>query len=74
MLIILIGQKVFLNNIYLLLRIKVRLPVLLCAVKRVEGDFQLCWMISPNVGQTHCLQITDQSRLLGSDSSVLTLG
>ena len=37
----------------LLLRIKVWLPVLLCAVKTVEGDFRLCWMISPNVGQTH---------------------
>ena len=32
---------------------KVRLPVLLCAVKTVESDFQLYWMISPNVGQTH---------------------
>ena len=36
-----------------LLRIKVRLPVLLCAVKTVEGDFRSCWTISPNVGQTH---------------------
>ena len=36
-----------------LLRIKVRLPVLLCAVKTVEGDFRFCWTISPNVGQTH---------------------
>ena len=36
-----------------MLRIKVRLPVLLCAVKTVEGDFRFCWMISPNVGQTH---------------------
>ena len=36
-----------------MLRIKVRLPVLLCAVKTVEGDFQFCWTISPNVGQTH---------------------
>ena len=36
-----------------LLHIKVRLPVLLCAVKSVEGDFRFCWMISPNVGQTH---------------------
>ena len=35
------------------LRIKVRLPVLLCAVKTVEGDFRFCWTISPNVGQTH---------------------
>ena len=30
-----------------------RLPVLLCAVKTVEGDFRFCWMISPNVGKTH---------------------
>ena len=37
----------------LLLSIKVRLPVLLCAVKTVEGDFWFCWMIFPNVGQTH---------------------
>ena len=36
-----------------MLRIKVRLPILLCAVKTVEGDFRFCWMISPNVGQTH---------------------
>ena len=36
-----------------LLHIKVWLPVLLCAVKTVEGDFWFCWMISPNVGQTH---------------------
>ena len=36
-----------------LLRIKVRLPVLLCAVKTVEGDFRFCWTITPNVGQTH---------------------
>ena len=35
------------------LRIKVRLPVLLCAVKTVEGDFRFCWAITPNVGQTH---------------------
>ena len=35
------------------LHTKVRLPVLLCAIKTVEGDFRLCWMISPNVGQTH---------------------
>ena len=31
---------------------KVRLPVLLYAVKTVEGDFRFCWMISPNIGQT----------------------
>ena len=37
----------------ILLRIKVRLPVLLCAVKTVEDDFRFCWAISPNVGQTH---------------------
>ena len=36
-----------------MLRIKVRLAVLLCAVKTVEGDFRFCWTISPNVGQTH---------------------
>ena len=36
-----------------LLHIKVRLPVLLCAVKTVEGDFRFCWTISPNGGQTH---------------------
>ena len=36
-----------------MLHIKVRLPVLLCAVKTVEGDFRFCWTISPNVGQTH---------------------
>ena len=36
-----------------MLRIKVRLPVLLCAVKTVEGDFRFCWTISPNVGQTN---------------------
>ena len=36
-----------------LLHIKVRLPVLLCAVKTVEGDFRFCWTITPNVGQTH---------------------
>ena len=36
-----------------MLHIKVRLPVLLCAVKTVVGDFQFCWTISPNVGQTH---------------------
>ena len=36
-----------------MLHIKVRLSVLLCAVKTVEGDFQFCWPIFPNVGQTH---------------------
>ena len=36
-----------------MLRIKVRLPVLLCVVKTVEGDLRFCWTISPNVGQTH---------------------
>ena len=36
-----------------LLHIKVRLPVQLCAVKTVEGDFRFCWTITPNVGQTH---------------------
>ena len=38
---------------YGLLHMAVRLPVLLCAVKTAEGDFRFCWMISPNVGQTH---------------------
>ena len=33
--------------------IKLLLPVLLCAVKTVEGDFRFCWTITPNVGQTH---------------------
>ena len=32
---------------------RIRLPVLLCAVKTVEGDFRFCWTITPNVGQTH---------------------
>ena len=36
-----------------LLHMEVRLPVLLCAVKTVEGDFRFCWTISPNVAQTH---------------------
>ena len=36
-----------------LLHIEVRLPVLLCAVMTVEGDFRFCWTITPNVGQTH---------------------
>ena len=35
------------------LHIKVRLPVPLCAVKTVEGDFRFCWTTTPNVGQTH---------------------
>ena len=35
------------------LHIKVQLPVLLCAVKTVEGDFWFRWMTTPNVGQTH---------------------
>ena len=35
------------------LHIKVWLPILLCAIKTVEGDFRFCWTISPNVGQTH---------------------
>ena len=35
------------------LHIKVRLPVLLCAVKTVEGYFRFCWTTTPNVGQTH---------------------
>ena len=36
-----------------LLHMEGRLPVLLCAVKTVEGDFRFCWTITPNVGQTH---------------------
>ena len=39
-----------------MLHIKVRLPVLLCAVKTVktvEGGFRFCWTITPNVGQSH---------------------
>ena len=36
-----------------LLHIKVWLPVPLCAVKTVKGDFRFCWTITPNVGQTH---------------------
>ena len=35
------------------LHTKVRLPVLLCAFKSVEGDFRFCWTTTPNVGQTH---------------------
>ena len=35
------------------LHMDVQLPVLLCAVKTVEGDFRFCWTITPNVGQTH---------------------
>ena len=35
-----------------LLHIDVRLPVLLCAVKTVEGDFRFRWTTTPNVGQT----------------------
>ena len=38
---------------FYVLHIKGRLPVLLCAVKTVEGDFRFCWTITPNVGQTH---------------------
>ena len=41
------------NICFWLLHIKVRLPVRLCAVKTVEGDFRFCWTITPNVGQTH---------------------
>ena len=35
------------------LHVKGRLPVLLYAVKTVEGDFRFCWTTTPNVGQTH---------------------
>ena len=45
------------NSLFLLtfpvLHINVRLPVLLCAVKTVEGDFRFRWTTTPNVGQTH---------------------
>ena len=49
------GSKVHKNvfHVKILLHIKVRLPVLLCAVKTVEGDFRFCWTTTPNVGQTH---------------------
>ena len=36
-----------------ILHIEERLPVLLCAVNTVEGDFRFWWTISPNVRQTH---------------------
>ena len=36
-----------------MLHIKERLPVLLCAVKTVEGDFRFCLTTTPNVGQNH---------------------
>ena len=36
-----------------MLHIKVRLSVLLFAVKTVESDLRFYWTISPNVGQTH---------------------
>ena len=39
--------------ITIVLHVEVRLPVLLCAVKTVEGDFRFCWTVTPNVGQTH---------------------
>ena len=29
------------------------MPVMLCAVKTVDGDFRFSWTISPNVGKTH---------------------
>ena len=35
-----------------MLQIEVRLSVLLGTVKTVEGNFQFCWTIIPNVGQT----------------------
>ena len=46
-------EKYKTKRIFLLLHIKVRLPVLLCAVKTVEGDFRFRWTTTPNVGQTH---------------------
>ena len=36
-----------------MLHMEVRLPVLLCAVKTVEGDFRFRWTTTPNVAQTH---------------------
>ena len=51
------GKHMLLENMSSLkvrvLPIKVRLPVLLCAVKTVEGDFRFCWTTTPNLGQTH---------------------
>ena len=41
------------KKILLVLHMEVWLPVLLCAVKTVEGDFRFCWTITPNVGQIH---------------------
>ena len=46
------AEKVFFDKLTVL-HIEVRSPVLLCAVKTVEGDFRFCWTITPNVGQTH---------------------
>ena len=48
----LISQRCFYQKIRVL-HIEVRLPVLLCAVKTVEGDFRFRWTTTPNVGQTH---------------------
>ena len=45
------GLVIFIIN-YRWFRI-LRLPVLLCAVKTVEGDFRFRWTTTPNVGQTH---------------------
>ena len=47
------------------LRIQIRLPILLCAVKTVEGDFRFCWIISPNVGQSK--KISNDQELIQSD-------
>ena len=47
----------------------VRLPVLLCAIRTVEGDFRFCWPISPNVGQTH----KDNSNLVRIFYTICTL-
>ena len=46
-------QRNHICHFCIVLHIKGRLPVLLCAVKTVEGDFRFCWTITPNVGQTH---------------------
>ena len=48
-----LGPPLDLRPTFGLLHIKVRLPVLLCAVKTVEGDFRFRWTTTPNVGQTH---------------------
>ena len=56
-----------------MLHIKVRLPVLLCAVKTVKGDFRFCWAISPNVRQNHkerSVRVAERLALPTSDHGV----